>query len=80
MDLHHEVLIVIRAALLHQLVGQALLRVLLDNLLQHGLVILKGRLLLFLDEMPCKGQHKAPGRLDSPIQVDGGYHRLKGVR
>ena len=78
-DLHLEHLVVIRPRLALQDIVQPFLRIVLDNLLKGGLVVLEmaaalvGRLLLQI------GQDKRPHRLQPAVEINCGDHRLEGV-
>lgn len=68
----------IRPALIREHIFQLLLRILLDDLLKRGFIILEGQAVLhrILD----KTQHKGARAFDPAVEVNGCDHRLKCVR
>ena len=74
-DGHHKVLVVVGAGLLLHHIAQLLFGVLLDDLLQAGLVVGLGVLALG-DE----GQDEVLCHLHAAVEVEGGDEGFKGVR
>ena len=74
-DGHHKVLVVVGAGLLLHHIAQLLLGILLDDLLQAGLVVGLGVLALG-DE----GQDEVLCHLHAAVEVEGGDEGFKGVR
>ena len=81
MYLNGKALVVVRSRLLHQNIGELLLRILLDDLLEDGLIVLKGgsRLPVF-HHFFYKTENELLCRRHPAIQIDGGDQGLKGVR
>ena len=73
-DSHHEMLVVVGAGFLLHHIAQPLLGVLLDDLLQAGLVI--GLSVLALGD---EGQDEALCHLHAAVQIQGGNDGLKGI-
>ena len=76
--LDHEFFIVIRALGRNQHIFHPFFRVLLDDLLQAGLVIDEGGLLV-AQILLHKGQDELRRLLQPAIQIDGGDERLKRI-
>ena len=72
--------IVVRPTLARKHILQMLLRVLLDDLLQGSLVVLKRLWLVRLQHGQDKAEDKLARFLHTGVQVNGGDHRLKRIR
>ena len=59
---------------------QEFLRIFLNNLLKQGLVVLEGNVFHMSQGTLYKAEHEFRGRLYAAVKINGGKHRLKGVR
>ena len=77
--LDHKGLVVVGTGLLDKHVGKPLLGVLLDDLLEHRLVVGEGKLVPVLERVHDEAEHESARRFDPPVEVDRREQRLKRV-
>ena len=78
MHFDFEALIVVRTGLASEDILQLLLGVLLDDLLELRLVVFE-RDGLFLDGRHDEPEDELSGRVDGPVEIDGGDDRFKSI-